>query len=128
MIFSTLAGVISPLSNTSKPKRRGTRTKTTLIKSGTSCPRGPVAGPVRKDSNGDITSVINNLAALLPMSMADSLTGYLCFFVQVIISFNLRPDLLFCRMNVFISQFIIQPPCFHIILQLYVQNIFQFLL
>src|SRR5712671_2907515 len=107
MIFSTLAGDIWPLSNTSKPNRRGTRTKTTLINSGTPC------GP-------EITSVISNLAALLPMSIADSLTGYLCFFVQVIVSFYLRPDFLFCRMHIFIAEFIIQPPCFYIILQLYI--------
>src|SRR5258706_2243232 len=111
MIFSTLEADISPLSNTSKPKRRGTRTSTTLIKSKT--PWGP-----------DITSVINNLAALLPMSMAASLTVYLRFFVQVVISFYLGSDLLFCCSDIFIAEFIIQPSCFHIILQLYVQYIF----
>ena len=70
--FSVLAGEMRPLSNTSKPRRRGTRTRATLINSGTSCGPG-------------ITSVINNLAALLPISIAANLTRGYCFFKQVII-------------------------------------------
>ena len=53
-----------------------TRTSAVLINSEVPC------GP-------EITSVINNLAALLPISIAASLTMGQCFFMQVVIGFYL---------------------------------------
>src|SRR5258706_10541671 len=103
--FSAFAAVIEPLSNTSKPRRRGTRTSATLINSGISWGPG-------------ITSVINNLAALLPISMAANLTWDHCFFMQVIICFYLRANFFPDGPHIFITQFIIEPPGFHIVLQL----------
>src|SRR5690606_4788111 len=105
--LSALAADISPLEKTSKPRRSGTRTRAILINSGF---------PFGFSS----TSLINSLAALLPISMAASLNLGQCFFKQIIIDGFLRPDLFPSAFRIFILQHIIQYPCFCIILQLYV--------
>src|SRR6266487_176093 len=111
MILSTFVAEISPLSNTSKPRRRGTRTSASFINSGLALLPG-------------ITSLINNLAALLPISMAANLTMLQNFFRKKMISFKLRTCFLFAfERNIVIAQFIIQPSCIYIITQLYVEDI-----
>src|SRR4030095_5649118 len=115
MILSVLDAEISPLSNTSKPKRSGTRIRAILINSGVTRVPGT-------------TSLINNLAALLPISMAANLTMLQGFFCKEMIRFDLGTHFLFSfERNIFITQFIIQPPCLNIIAQLDVQYVFQFL-
>src|ERR1043165_1276547 len=119
MVFinlSAFSGDISPLSNTSKPRRSGTRTSAILMNSG--------------EAEGDpaIVSLISILAALLPISMAASLNVGQGFFVQIIIGFYLGTDFFPVGAHILIIQFIIQPPGFYIILELYVQYIDQLLL
>src|SRR5688572_24013042 len=114
MILSTLAFEITPLSNTSKPSRRGTRTSATLMNSGT-------------DWGPRITSVINNLAALLPISIAANLTWDQCFFIQVIVGIELGPHFFTRTSYILVAQVIIQPARFYIIMELYVQYINKFL-
>src|SRR6185295_12070394 len=115
MILSVLAAEISPLSNTSKPKRRGTRIRAIFMNSGVT--RVPLT-----------TSLINNLAALLPISMAANLTMLQSFFCEEMVGFDLGTYFLFSfERNIFIAQFIVEPSCFYIITQLDVQYVFQFL-
>src|SRR5438477_354127 len=99
IILSVRSGEISPLSNTSKPRRRGTRTSAIFINSGLAFVPGT-------------TSLINNLAALLPMSMAANLTMFQDFFCEKMVGLNLRAYFLFSfRGNVIVTQLIIQPSC-----------------
>src|SRR5437588_12737004 len=116
IILSVRSGEISPLSNTSKPRRRGTRTSAILINSGLAFVPGT-------------TSLINNLAALLPMSMAANLTMFQDFFCEKMVGLNLRAYFLFSfRGNVIVTQLIIQPSCLYIIIQLNVQNVLKLFL
>src|SRR5215510_12155982 len=115
MILSVFDAEISPLSNTSKPRRSGTRMRVIFINSGVTRVPGT-------------TSLINNLAALLPISMAANLTMLQSFFCKEIIGFDLGTYFLFSfGRDVFITQFIVQPSCLHSIAQLDVQHVFQFL-
>src|SRR6476620_572714 len=82
MILSVFDAEISPLSNTSKPKRSGTRIRAIFINSGVT--RVPLT-----------TSLINNLAALLPISMAANLTMLQIFFCKEMIGFDLGTYFLF---------------------------------
>src|SRR5689334_10482585 len=103
MILSVLAAEISPLSNTSKPRRRGTRIRVIFINSGVTRVPGT-------------TSLINNLAALLPISMAANLTMLQNFFCKEMIGFDLGAYFLFSfRRDIFVAQFVIQPSCLYII-------------
>src|SRR5687767_15548809 len=104
MIFSTLFAGISPWSNTSKPRRSGARTSAALINS--VLPWGPFT-----------TSEIRRRAALLPISIAANLNVYGClgFFIKIFIGFYLATDLFSSGIDVIITELIVQPSRFYII-------------
>src|SRR6186713_2891146 len=137
--MSVFSGEISFRSNTSKPSRRGTRTRLTLLNS---------TLPLLR-----VVSVISSLAALLPISIAASRIGScgligstLCcdpesgagrvqgyrFFsmkrlvIQIIINLDLGPYFHFrVVLLVFVQQLVVQPPGLHIIRELDIQNFIQ---
>ena len=73
---------ISRFSNTSKPNRSGTRIRLSLLNCGL-------------PSFVLLTSVINSLAALLPISIAANRTLFYRFLVEIVIRFYLRTYFLF---------------------------------